>query len=150
MGLDMYLYAEKFVSNMDYRNERDKFNAIVSALEAQEFTMGHVIAEVEVAYWRKANAIHNWFIITAGNDIDECQPIYVSREQLESLQDTCQQVLTNPALAEELLPTQGGFFFGSTEYDDWYIDSVKETHDKLSVLLATIPEGWTFKYQASW
>lgn len=150
MGLDMYLYAEKFVSNMDYRNEQDKFNAIVSALEAQEFTMGHVIAEVEVAYWRKANAIHGWFINNLANGVDECQPLYVDRTQLESLQDICQQVLTDPALAEDLLPTQGGFFFGGTEYDEWYMDSVKETYDKLSVLLAKIPEGWTFKYQASW
>lgn len=147
MGLDMYLYAEKFVSNMDYRNEQHKFNAIVSALEAQEFTMGHVIAEVEVAYWRKANAIHAWFV---NDKEDDCSPIYVDRKRLESLQDICQQVIDNPALAEELLPTQGGFFFGSTEYDDWYMDNVKETHDKLSKLLAAIPEGWTFKYQASW
>lgn len=147
MGLDMYLYAEKFVSNMEYRNEQDKFNAIVSALEAQEFTMGHVIAEVEVAYWRKANAIHAWFV---GEREDDCSPIYVSREQLETLQDNCQQILKNPALAEELLPTQEGFFFGGTEYNDWYMDNIKETYDKLSVLLATIPEGWTFKYQASW
>ena len=147
MGLDMYLYAERFVSNMEYRNEQDKFNAIVSALEAQEFTMGHVIAEVEVAYWRKANAIHAWFV---GEREDNCSPIYVEREQLETLQDICQQIMNKPALAEELLPTQGGFFFGGIEYDEWYMDIIKETHDKLSVLLATIPEGWTFKYQASW
>jgi hypothetical protein len=147
MGLDMYLYAEKFVSNMDYRQEQDKFNAIVSALEAQEFTMGHVIAEVEVAYWRKANAIHNWFL--NGRE-DDCTPFYVDRERLEQLRDICEQVIDTPALAEMALPTQEGFFFGSTEYDEWYMDSVKETYDKLSVLLATIPDGWTFKYQASW
>jgi len=150
MGLDMYLYAEKFVSNMEYRQEQDKFNAIVSALEAQEFTMGHVIAEVEIAYWRKANAIHGWFINNLANGVDECQPIRVDKEQLEELQDICSQIIKDPALAEDLLPTQGGFFFGGTEYDEWYMDSVKETHDKLSVLLATIPEGWAFKYQASW
>jgi hypothetical protein len=147
MGLDMYLYAEKFVSNMEYRNEQEQFNRIVSALEAEEFTMGHVIAEVEVAYWRKANAIHAYFL---GENKDDCSPIRVEREQLQTLQDACQQIMDNPALAEELLPTQGGFFFGSTDYDEWYMDSIKETHDKLSVLLATIPDGWSFKYQASW
>lgn len=143
----MYLYAEKFVSNMEYRNEQEQFNRIVSALEAEEFTMGHVIAEVEVAYWRKANAIHAYFL---GENEDDCSPIRVEREQLQTLQDACQQIMDNPTLAEELLPTQGGFFFGSTDYDEWYMDSIKETHDKLSVLLATIPDGWSFKYQASW
>jgi hypothetical protein len=148
MGLDMYLYAEKFVSNMDYCQEQDKFNAIVSALEAQEFTMGHVIAEVEVAYWRKANAIHGWFMQLT--DRDDCSPVYVDKEKLFELTSICQQILDNPALAPELLPTQEGFFFGGTGYDEWYMDSIKETHDKLSVLLGTIPEGWSFKYQASW
>lgn len=147
MGLDMYLYAEKFVSDMEYRNEQDKFKAIVSALEADTFTMGHVLAAVEVAYWRKANAIHNWFL--DGRE-DDCTPFYVERERLERLRDVCEQILDEPALAEFALPTQDGFFFGSTEYDEWYMDSIKETYDKLSVLLATIPDGWSFKYQASW
>jgi hypothetical protein len=26
----------------------------------------------------------------------------------------------------ELLPTQSGFFFGSTDYDEWYFNDVKE------------------------
>jgi len=150
MGLDMYLYASRFVSNMEYRNEQDQFNKIVSALGAEQFTMGHVIAEVEVAYWRKANAIHHWFIDTLAEGVDECQPIYVDREQLHKLQDLCKEVIENPALADELLPTHGGFFFGSTEYDEWYMDNIKETYDKLSVLLTKIPDGWSFKYQASW
>jgi len=147
MGLDMYLYAEKFVSNMEYRNEQDQFNKIVSALGAEQFTMGHVIAEVEVAYWRKANAIHAYFV---GENEDDCTPIRVTREEIQALQYVCSQIIDNPALAEELLPTQEGFFFGSTDYDEWYMDSVKETHDKLSVLLDKIPDGWSFKYQASW
>jgi hypothetical protein len=147
MGLDMYLYAEKFVSNMEYRNEQDQFNKIVSALGAEQFTIGHVLTAVEVAYWRKANAIHNWFL---DGKNDDCTAFYVERERLEKLRDICEQVLDKPALAELALPTQEGFFFGSTEYDEWYMDSVKETYDKLSVLLATIPDGWSFKYQASW
>lgn len=147
MGLDMYLYAEKFVSNAEYRNEQDKFNTIVSALEAEQFTDGHLITAVQVAYWRKANAIHAFFV---DGEEDNCEPIYVSHEHLQRLQDLCKQVLDNPALAEELLPTQGGFFFGSTEYDEWYMHSIKETYDKLSTLLKQIPDGWSFKYQASW
>lgn len=147
MGLDMYLYASKFVSNMEYRNEQDQFNKIVSALEAEQFTMGHVIAEVEVAYWRKANAIHDWFL--DGRE-DDCTPFYVERERLERLRDACKEIIDKPALAEFTLPTRDGFFFGSTEYDEWYMENIKETYDKLSTLLNKIPDGWSFKYQASW
>ena len=31
------------------------------------------------------------------------------------------KVIINPEIAEELLPSQGGFFFGSTDYDEYYL-----------------------------
>lgn len=34
--------------------------------------------------------------------------------------------MANSTLARDLLPTQAGFFFGSTEYDEYYIDDLKE------------------------
>ena len=37
------------------------------------------------------------------------------------------KVITNPEVAESLLPTQGGFFFGGTDYDEYYMNDVDET-----------------------
>lgn len=37
----------------------------------------------------------------------------------------------------ELLPTQSGFFFGGTEYDSWYMDSVDSTIDIITKILET-------------
>ena len=33
----------------------------------------------------------------------------------------------NPEICEMLLPTEEGFFFGGTNYDEWYIQNVEET-----------------------
>jgi hypothetical protein len=150
MGLDMYLYAEKFVSNADYRNEQDKYQAIVQALEADKFAKGHVISEVEVAYWRKANAIHGWFVKHA--EKDDCTPISFTRDQIADLVFTCKTLLDNMSeeLATELLPPTSGFFFGSYEIDSWYWDSIRETYETLSQVLDNVPEDWSFRYQASW
>jgi hypothetical protein len=46
----------------------------------------------EVAYWRKANAIHGW-IINYTNSIDDCTPIHLNKRDLIVLRDTCIQVL---------------------------------------------------------
>ena len=150
MGLDMYLYAEKFVSNAEYRKEQDKFSAIIKALDADTFAKDHAIVELEVAYWRKANAIHGWF--TQYAEEDNCTPIYFTREQIADLLGTCKQVLeaNSKDVAEELLPPTAGFFFGSQEIDDWYWEDVKETAKILDEVLTNVPENWSFRYQASW
>ena len=48
----------------------------------------------EVGYWRKANAIHGWFIRELANGVDECQPIFVSRDNLATLRELCVKALS--------------------------------------------------------
>ena len=43
----------------------------------------------EVGYWRKANAIHGWFVRECGNNVDECQEIVVPKIKLLELQAQC-------------------------------------------------------------
>ncbi|MGO2223589.1 MAG: hypothetical protein ACTH1S_07125, partial [Leuconostoc falkenbergense] len=38
-----------------------------------------------------------------------------------------EQVLASHALALELLPTASGFFFGSTDYDGYYFEVLRDT-----------------------
>ena len=111
---------------------------------------------IEVAYWRKANAIHRWFVENCQDGKDECQlsdPI--SPEQLAFLSDLCQSVLDDPASASNRLPTQSGFFFGGTEYDEWYFKDLEETIKQINAALelATSPlwqGSREFRYKSSW
>lgn len=53
----------------------------------------------ELAYWRKANAIHKWFVDRVQGGIDDCKRHReVTREDLEDLADVCEQVLKNVVL----------------------------------------------------
>ena len=52
--------------------------------------------------------------------------------------------------AEELLPAQSGFFFGSTEYDEWYYQDLEYTIPLLKKILKDAPKTWEFEYRASW
>jgi hypothetical protein len=103
-----------------------------------------------LAYWRKVNQIHKFFCDLDGGR-DECQPIAVKRSDLEELVGICVEIQHSPHLAPVLLPTQVGFFFGSYEYDEWYMEGIDQTVDQLTTVLMDYPEpDWEFVYQASW
>ena len=156
MGLDMYLQAHKTAFDSDIFGEERKqlFDAVVDAANARPFLSNgfapSITFNVEVAYWRKANAIHKWFVDTCGGGVDECQEIYVEREQLEELLTLARNAVANPHRVADILPTQGGFFFGSTDYDEWYMEDMKNTISMLERVLKSVPEGWDFTYRASW
>ena len=160
MGLDMYLYARKYVSRFDYNNgeriERGDYAALADTAPADLTKYGEfsgIEIDYPVLYWRKANAIHGWFVNECAGGVDECQPIYVSRESLVKLRDLCSAVVKQPAMAGDILPPTSGFFFGSYEIDDWYMEDMKRTVKALDHVLSTIPAddwNWSFIYQASW
>lgn len=136
MGLDMFLLKE----NYDITD---------STREALGDNVKCVITEE--CYWRKANAIHAWFVREVQDNVDDCGKYPVSREQLEALLSTVSLVIENPELASKVLPPQAGFFFGPTEYDDWYWNSLKHTKEALSRTLSEPETMWKeYYYHSSW
>lgn len=152
MGLDMYLTGKRYLSK--YFNEGDE--AVAEAIADQfpelkgknsRFGDTSCVKEVriEAGYWRKANAIHRWFVDNVQDGEDECRPHYVDREQLQELKAVCEEVLKNRDRAEEVLPTASGFFFGGTDYDDWYFQDVEQTIKIVDNCLE-LPQGWEFEF----
>lgn len=131
----------------------------------------------EVAYWRKANQIRQWFVnhIDEFNESDNGEYYEVTEELLNKLITDCKAVLFShdkviiddkvkdkmdkvrtlseqgvdgekdgaketlermerkygltgvSVRPEDILPTSSGFFFGSTEYDEWYYQDLENT-----------------------
>ena len=152
MGLDMYLNKHVYVgANYEHRNVEGTVNITVAGkpLSINFDKITYIIEEG--VYWRKANAIHQWFVDNCQGGLDECQTAYVSREKLEELLSVCKSIKKNHVLAGELLPTQSGFFFGGTEYDEWYFESIDYTIRELTALLADENiDHCEFYYQSSW
>lgn len=161
MGLDMYLEKYKKSNNND-------LNALSIITESQG---------EEVAYWRKANQIRQWFVshIEEFNKEDDCGYYNVTKELLERLIIDCKSVLCSrysveveekikqkidkvKSLAEQgvggekdgaketlnkikskyglhgisvkpedILPTSSGFFFGGTDYNEYYYEQLEDT-----------------------
>lgn len=60
-------------------------------------------------------------------------------------------VVADPSIAMELLPTQSGFFFGGTSYDQWYVDDIKDTIDIITKVLETTDfDKEMIYYVSSW
>jgi hypothetical protein len=194
MGLDMYLYAEKYISASDTfrKDDPDMYKAGLEAVNMNHLPkgeFGHILVKAEVAYWRKANAIHGWIIRNCADGIDECQEIIVSSDKLTELRDECVKALANrhnatkpkeadyvskiegdkdiiemitesmkrqsmksntqlDSVVEPLAPTEG-FFFGSTEKDEYYYKDLEYTVEVANSLL-TNKEDYVFIYRASW
>lgn len=148
MGLDMYLSAKRYLFSF---NEHDK--ALADKIDAEiGFNGLGRTKEIsrEAMYWRKSNAIHHWFVMNVQNGEDNCGEYYVSRDQLKELLDTLHKVNDDHSLAEELLPTESGFFYGDTKYEDWYFEDIQNTIPVLENLLSENLNQWDFYYKSSW
>lgn len=61
------------------------------------------------------------------------------------------KVIKDETTAKRLLPTVSGFFFGSEEYNEWYVQDIKNTIYMLSNILATTDfDKQMICYQSSW
>lgn len=79
MGLDMYLYKKHYVWNEDRKSVKISIPKVkVNTKRVSEIT------EL-VGQWRKANAIHKWFVDNVQSGEDDCKQYAVSRKQLEEL-----------------------------------------------------------------
>lgn len=176
----MYLSKKTYVKNWSHMSPEELHEITVKKNGQEVSTIKKErISSIEesVAYWCKANHIHQWFVDNVQDGDDNCREHYVDEDQLRELVDACKtvkeslmnspkktikveigwqngeklyddvEVFEDTSVAEELLPTQPGFFYGSVEYGEWYLTSLDDTIAQLEPLLE---EGGEFYYNSSW
>mgnify|MGYP006291115573 FL=1 len=150
MGLDMYLYKRTYVTNDEWVKPQHRTEVeFKRAGESKDSSKVRYIIEEE-GYWRKANAIHRWFVENVQGGNDDCKEYPVSREKLVQLKRDCEVALTGQLMAESVMPTQEGFFFGSTEYDEYYTEDLKHTIAVVDGALKDVDAMSDFYYASSW
>jgi hypothetical protein len=149
MGLDMYLFASRPIYSFGQPGtDNDIENAVTKILNLPNAVNVDSI-KLEVCYWRKDNQIHDWFVKNVQNGTDDCGTYKVTKYDLITLGDTCKKVLEDRTLASKLLPTTAGFFFGATEYKDYYFSALEETIEKINTALS-LGDNWNYEYHSSW
>lgn len=162
MGLDMYLDKHVWVGDVDGWRYDEKPELRRQPLTIKEILGGEALtldmnktSEIvqRAMYWRKANAIHKWFVDNVQDGNDDCRLAYVDIENIKNLLDIINEVLVDHSKAEKLLPVEAGFFFGGQEYDEYYFKELMITSRKLTELLSDplIESGHaTLYYRSSW
>jgi len=150
MGLDMWLYAERHLSEF-----REGEKEIADEVGKHANMPGRIaFIRSEILYWRKMNAIHTWFVQNYQDGVDDCRECRVPIDAITKLRDVCRQVLAERERAEELLPTSQGFFFGNLAYDEWYFNDVEFTEQVLTQTLDFLSKEdgvwYDFIYSSSW
>jgi len=115
----------------------------------KEFHCPKIKLQSEVAYWRKFNALHNWFVQNIQNGEDDCGSYIVDIDKLKELLYKLAKI--NKKNAKKILPTASGFFFGGTEYDEYYFEEIKNLCTTIMALVESInPEEEMLIYRSSW
>ena len=129
MGLDMYLFKVKKGQKPNGENTN------------------------EVAYWRKANMIRQWFVDNTDYNVeDDCVYHKITKDDLRELMATCVDVLAirDDSFSAAELPTASGFFFGDTEYNEYYYDDVASTIRQLVDVFQTTDWNEEEVYYYEW
>ena len=96
MGLDMYLSKKIYVGgNYEHNNVKGKIELTTGnnnePIKVDLKKLSYI--QEEVGYWRKANAIHNWFVNQVQEGNDDCKSYYVASSDLKELYNICKEVV---------------------------------------------------------
>lgn len=155
MGLDMYLYASKYESRSQWRNNKEEVKGFYPSelqdlqtdILERNFLSKHT--KYQIGYWRKFNALHHYIVQKFADGVDDCREIYLSPSDVGHILDTLRKARDNKDKVEEILPTTRGFFFGSLEYDEWFWNDV-EYSIRLFEEVVKIQDEYEIYYEASW
>ena len=154
MGLDMYLWGNASVHAQNFNREtreletNPRYTEMVDSLELTEdehLGDGWIRIQIPVMVWRKANAIHGWFVDHCQGGVDDCRDASVSQEDLQKLLDEIKECLETKDTKG--LEPRRGFFFGNYEIDEYYWQDLEDTLETLEPLLKRYEY---FTYSSSW
>jgi hypothetical protein len=157
MGLDMYLEARKYINQFDWTNDgkvaTPAFTYIIQATGMTDIMeqngFGGLTVSTTAVYWRKTNSIHKWFVDNCAHGVDDCEAMVVYTQDLQNLHALICEVIEGRDTSK--LPPHAGFFFGSTEVDEYYWQDLERTKKELERLFACEDfENLSFVYRASW
>lgn len=170
MGLDIYFEKRKTDNERleaynrvckeiyeFYKKERTDEELESQYIDNLEKTADELDPRTRIVCFRKVN-----FLIPYFDYYDNVEYKEISKCEIEELINVANTILATKVgegenvtidkeLAEELLPTQCGFFFGSTEYDALYIADLEYVVEQMTQVLNNVDwETETLEMYCSW
>jgi hypothetical protein len=99
---------------------------------------------------RKENHIRQAVQTLTGKEPVNCGYVFLRKEDMNALVNRLRMVSEDASKAAVLLPTQSGFFFGSTEYGEYYFEDVKRELEDFQQILDEWDESSAYGYWEWW
>jgi hypothetical protein len=140
MGLDQ---AVRRLSRASY--------ALIRNWEEGDHEAPYPAPDDEVQLWtgRKENHIQCYMEGEVG-EVENCAYLPLEREHIERLVERLTKVRDDHSQAGVLLPTQAGFFFGNTDFDEWYFSDVESELKEFTEILEHWDPSAVYVYWAWW
>lgn len=148
MGLDMYWYRETYkVAPVEEQEEVHTHDGVPIPKRNLGYISSSTSAD-QVGYLRKANAVHGWIVQQVAGGKDECQRIYLDKNDVTKLLRDVRAALDT---GEGMEPVEG-FFFGSQDKDEYWREDLERTATICRWLLNDMEQATraSYFYQASW
>lgn len=173
MGLDMMLYKNTYIGN-HYKEPEKQVKVVAEGIKQERVSdiverVGYWRKANQIHNWFVKNVqdgednCNDYDVSTEQLQelIDTCKQVLASTKLINAkikngshnvngkMEDNMidGKKLEDSSVAEKLLPTAGGFFFGGTDYDEYYWQDLEET---IKMLEPLIVEGGDFSYRSSW
>lgn len=123
------------VLGVGYDYDKREFTYTPVPVETFKEHMDRIVARYygfHFGYFRKVNFFYAYF---SNRDRLVDEKAWMTKDDAQDILNRCEAVLKQHGLASTLLPTQSGFFFGSTEYDKMYYEDVKDCAKQMKTAL---------------
>ena len=141
MGLDSYLTKVTY-----FYNDKVKGKLKIKGIPHIQKDRVTSITE-EIGYWRRADALHQWFVANVQYGVDDNGEYIVSRNHLEELLKLCRKVKKNKKKAYSFIPA-----YSNDSYDEYYFENIDRMIKSVEVAIAEIENDETIyiMYRGSW
>lgn len=153
MGLDMYLFVEKYESKGEWNSKTypkgfypEELDCLAKTNWKRNFLSVHT--KYQVGYWRKFYPLHHWFV-KYSRQPDCCQEIFIGEENLRDLLKKLRKVKTADELLEVLDPQEK---IENGDWEKYYLECLDYTIKLFEKVLKVANETnkYDIIYQASW
>lgn len=161
MGLDMYLYKGKqefdgqleydFNNEIGYWRKANQIHKwfVDNVQDGQDECEDHVVTKEKAEELLNiCNQVLNGSKLEKG--LVQNGQLYKDGQWIPNFEEG--EIIKDVSIAEKLLPVSSGFFFGGTDYDQWYFEDVKLTREILEKALkeTDFENGEVLIYGSSW
>jgi len=95
-----------------------------------------------IAYWRKANAIHRWFVTNCQDGEDDCREAWVSDGQIRELVELCKRLVSELKLVKGKVST--GYRYEDGKRIETFYEGLVVANPELAAELLPAQEGFFF------